>query len=387
MSDPGVGRIAAPAVGCNIVVLVDEDIARDMRVLAALADYPGADVIDCRKRELHSGKLPVMACLKCLFFLLYAVARGPRLWQLLRKEYGTYAGKWITGLRISMQSFVRAQRVAANLRCKMDGVRLIHAHDLYCGVIGAELSRLTGAELVYDAHEVEFHRNRKNSWLRTAFDVTVEKMVVDCAREVRVVNAPIAALYERIHGIASRRIRVVLNDHFAGQPCSVAAIDSPGADHAVFVYVGAGVSGRQLDHLATGATILGVPVHGFFINEVPDIAIASGWVLGARDYEDELLSLVASHRCAMWCCVDDVCLSYRLSLPNKLFQALSVGIPVVASYGSYLAEIVEKYQLGFVFNGTNLSVIVEQMKSPAFAELGARVLAFRADLRSGNVVI
>jgi glycosyltransferase involved in cell wall biosynthesis len=89
----------------------------------------------------------------------------------------------------------------------------------------------------------------------------------------------------------------------------------------------------------------------------------------------------------MWCCVDDVCLSYRLSLPNKFFQALSVGIPVVATYGSYLAEIVEKYQLGFVFNGTNLSVIVEQMKSPAFAELGARVLAFRADLRGGNVVI
>ncbi len=370
----------------EVVVLVDEDISHDRRVLAALSEHQGAVVIDCRSQEFASARLPMLAYPMALFRVICALARGVDLWRLLRRHHGLQAAGWFTGLRGSVRGYVRAQAVAAQLHSRMAGVRLIHAHDLFCGLIGAELSRRTRAKLVYDAHEVEFHRNRKNSWLRSAFDVTVERRVVEYADEIRVVNAPIAALYRQVHAIPADRVRVVANDHFLDSLCEVRA-DPADAEQVAIVYVGGGVNGRQLDKLAAGAAKLGVKVHGFFLDGVPPLAIASGWDLGNEDYQEELLLLASSHRCMMWCCVDHHCLSYRLSLPNKFFQALAVGIPVIAASGSYLAEIVEKYRIGAVFNGSNMEHLVAQMKSPVFGDWVAQVVAFRAELARGRVVI
>ncbi|MDD5177488.1 MAG: glycosyltransferase [Sterolibacterium sp.] len=366
----------------DVVVLVDEDIAHDKRVLAALVEYSGAKVIDCASKEVVSRTLSIRTYLNGLKFLIIAALRGVAIWGLLRQQYGLQAKKWISGLDVSFRAFVRAQQVVSRLQTRMNGVRLIHAHDLYCGVIGAELSRLTGAELVYDAHEVEFHRNRKNSWMRTAFDWVVEKQVIARASEVRVVNLPIADLYQRVHEPLADRLRVVPNNHFAIRLPEVAQVPAP--ETGVIVYVGGGVKGRQLECLAERAAEICLPVHAFFVGEVPEFAKASGWVVSGSDYEDELVSLVVSHRCMMWCCVDDVCLSYRLSLPNKFFQALAVGIPVIAAKGSYLAELVEANGIGAVFDGKNLVEIIQMMKSAQYEEWTAQVREYRETIAVEN---
>ena len=366
----------------DVMVLVDEDITLDRRVLATLAKHSTAEVIDCNDPKLGAGVISFRVYLKAVYFLLAAAIQGRHLWWMLGRQYGLHADAWIVGLRISMASYIKAQRVADALRSRIQGVRLIHAHDLYCGVIGAELSRLTGAELVYDAHEVEFHRNRKNSWMRTAFDWVVEKQVIARASEVRVVNRPIADLYQRVHESLDGRLRVVPNNHFAIRLPEVAQVSAP--ETGVIVYVGGGVKGRQLECLAERSTEIGLPVHAFFVGEVPEFAKASGWVVSGSDYEDALVSLVASHRCMMWCCVDDVCLSYRLSLPNKFFQALAVGIPIIAAKGSYLAELVEANGIGAVFDGKNLVEIVRLMKSAQYEEWTTHVREYRETIAVEN---
>ncbi|MER2515704.1 MAG: glycosyltransferase [Candidatus Accumulibacter phosphatis] len=340
------------------------------------------EIVDLVNGDVADPPLGFLVCLRALLMLLKALSRGHGLWSLLRRHYGLSPKNAAGGWSVSLRSFVRAQGVAASLLGRLDGVRLVHAHDLFCGVVGAELSKCSGAELVYDAHEVEFHRNRRNSWLRTAFDVVVERSVLDRTRELRVVNAPIAALYEHVHDVPRERIRVVLNDHFVNR-CRERSFDVPEPGRLALVYVGAGIRGRQLDRLASEAKRLGVPVHAFFIGELPELAIAAGWVIGPRDYESALVSLVAVHRCVMWCCVDDVCLSYRLALPNKFFQALAVGIPVVAADGSYLADLVRTHDLGFVFDGRDLEKVVRGIQSPDFADKLASVRRFRFGLTAG----
>lgn len=366
----------------RVLVLISEDIEHDKRVLASLAHYPAVEIINLASAGSAYSSFSLLACLRAVLMLLKAIPRGYGLWSLLRREYGLSPEDPFAGWTVSLRSFVRAQRIASGLRQRLAGVQLIHAHDLFCGVVGLELARSSGAALIYDAHEIEFHRNRRNSWLRTAFDVVVEKAVLSRASELRVVNAPIAALYERVHGLSPERVRVLPNDHFANR---LGAVDAavPNADQLALVYVGGGVRGRQLDHLAAEAKRLGVPVYAFFIGEVPDVAINAGWVLGPRDYEDALVSLVASRRCVMWCCVDDVCLSYRLSLPNKFFQALAVGIPVVAAERTYLADLVGTHGLGFIFDGHNFESIVRGIQGRAFADGQAAVRRFRLALTAG----
>jgi glycosyltransferase involved in cell wall biosynthesis len=372
--------------GQRVMVLISEDIARDKRVIASLADYPNLEVVDVGKEGGAGTPFSLLVYLHAAFVLLNAILRAPGVWSLLGRRYGLRPRQVLAGLPVSLRSFVGARKAALRLRSRLPGVSLIHAHDLSCGVVGAQLSQWAGVELIYDAHEIEFHRNRRNSWLRTAFDVAVEKTVVGRSRELRVVNAPIAALYQLIHGISPERVRVVLNDHFATR-WRDGGFSVPSASRLAMVYVGGGVRGRQLEHLATAAKGARIPVHAFFIGTVPDLAKGADWVLGSSDYEGELVSLVASHRCVMWCCVDDVCLSYRLSLPNKFFQALAVGIPVVAAGGTYLADLVTAYHLGFVFDECNFDTIVKGMQGPGFSDLVRSVQRFRQALTAEIVTI
>jgi glycosyltransferase involved in cell wall biosynthesis len=288
-------------------------------------------------------------------------------------------------LSASLKNTLRAHKIADGLQLQAEGVALIHAHDLFCGVIGAELVRRNGSRLIYDAHEVEFHRNRKNSWLRSAFDWSVEKYVIQSADEIRVVNARIADLYRLVYPGIESRLRVVSNDHFLPHSIDIESISN--SELASIVYVGQGVKGRQLEQLAIVTRDSELSVHAFFIGEVPELVIDAGWIIGPRDYENNLVALSKSQRCMMWCCVENICLSYQLALPNKFFQALAVGMPVIVSKNTYLSEIVQKYKLGIVFDDLNSDLLLNQIKSKKFIEWVENIISFRDDLSKGLVVL
>jgi glycosyltransferase involved in cell wall biosynthesis len=50
---------------------------------------------------------------------------------------------------------------------------------------------------------------------------------------------------------------------------------------------------------------------------------------------------------------EDSCLSYHLSLPNKLFEYLEAGIPVLSSDLPCPRAVVERFQCGWVANGSD----------------------------------
>jgi len=368
-----------------VIALVDEDIKHDQRVLTSLKTYRNVQVINCRYLREVNGFQSVIAYIKVIFFLVFGFVKGfwlsRNIRQFYRFRFNSFAGRLITSLRNTL----RAYKIVVEPNSKPDDIVLIHAHDLYCGVIGAKLAKRLGAKFIYDAHEVEFHRNRKNSWLRSVFDWSVERHVIQAADEIRVVNARIADLYRLAYPGIDSRLRVVSNDHFLPHSVDIEAISD--SEHASIVYVGQGVKGRQLEQFASITKDSELSVHSFFIGEVPELAIDAGWIIGPRDYEDSLVALSKSQRCMMWCCVENLCLSYQLALPNKFFQALAVGMPVIVSKNTYLSEIVQKYKLGIVFDDHNSNLILNKIKSEQFIEWVENIISFRNDLSKGLVVL
>ena len=47
---------------------------------------------------------------------------------------------------------------------------------------------------------------------------------------------------------------------------------------------------------------------------------------------------------------------FKHQLTNKLYYALQLGLPLLVSEGSYMAEIVNKYDLGLVFSPESTSM-------------------------------
>lgn len=371
--------------GVSVIALIDEYVDHDRRVLASLKNYLDIQVIDCRSLQGGAGRLPTRVYVKAFYALIAALIGGLSLWRQLGRFYGLTSNSFRKGVCSSFSGYLRAYRVADELSSQTNGVTLIHSHDLYCGVIGAKLAKRLGAKFIYDAHEVEFHRNRKNSWLRSAFDWSVEKQVIQAADEIRVVNSRIADLYRLVYPGIDSRLTVVSNDHFLPHSVDIEAISN--SEYATIVYVGQGVKGRQLERLVSLTKDSELSVNAFFIGEVPAFAINAQWNIGPRDYEDDLVALVQSQRCMMWCCVENICLSYQLALPNKFFQALAVCMPVIVSKDTYLSEIVNKYKIGIVLDDHDSNSILEQIKSDQFIEWVENITLLRNDLSKCLVIL
>lgn len=346
------------------IILVDEPIENDHRVMQSLKKYDDYDLINCS--DIYHTKVSLVSLYSnILSILLKSLLFTPFYWIRLKKKYNLKPKNILSGLKASIKASYKAEQIATYIKVKYDGqsIAFIHANDLMCGVVGMTLSKHFNAEFVYDAHEVEFHRNRKNSLLRVVYDILCEQRITKTANKIIVVNKPIKTLYMEIYNVPEYKMYIINNNHFT--PYLKYSINSfkTNNDKVAIVYVGAGINGRKLESLSQECIKYQVSVYGFFLSETPQVAYQNNWILGSVNYLPDLLNLTKVKRLVVWCCTDDLCLSYRLSLPNKFFQAMALGIPVIAYKDTYLADIIIENNLGYVYNDNNFEDIINHLSN------------------------
>lgn len=366
------------------LVLVDSPVLGDRRVgrsIEALSQDPVLLNISDAKHYTR----PVREFFPVLMLLIEDFLRGILHYPQLSKRLSSRVdGNPFAGMKSCVRWASLASRASHALSemqsCGEFGA--IHAHDLYCAVAATLARSAKDVPLIYDAHELEIHRNRKAGWLRVLIEYGLEQRVLRRAAEVRVVNHAIANVMREWYQMPPT-VRVEYNDFFMHHEVS-SPKHTPDLLPAL-VYVGKGVRGRQLEVLDCPSSELGFDVHVFFLGaEIPSHIRGNHWHYGPIDYEATLLKLVRARRCLMWCCLESTSLSYQFATPNKFFQALAVGMPVVASEGTYLAEIVGKHNLGPVFNGKNLGEIRAALKTEQFEQWVTNCVSFRTGLRTGK---
>ena len=348
----------------NTMILIDESLENDHRVLNVIdACLTKSDIIDCSKSNSNSITLKKLFIIN-IFFLIKCIFLIPFYWLKLYQSYRLKPSAILAGLKYSLKAKYMAKKMYKKLKNEYRGntIKAVYANDLNCGLLGINISRYFKVPLIYDAHEVEFHRNRKNSLFRVVCDLLFEQKVINVAKKVIVVNRPIKMLYMDIYNIPESKITIINNNFFAPHMGRANIMSYENINEIAIVYVGEGIKGRKLESLGLDCSQTNAKVHGFFLSRTPDIAYEYNWILGSTDYLLELLELIKKKRSIMWCCTDDTCLSYRLSLPNKFFQAMAVGIPVIAYKGTYLAEIVRENNLGFTYDDHNFREITDQLK-------------------------
>lgn len=345
----------------KVLVLIDEPIEYDQRVQSILIHYPNALVFNYKKLSVKSINLSLLFIIS-LPLLLESLIYAPICWIKIFKKYKYYPRGFFTGVLKTFKLNYRIQQTVLYMKKNYQDINLIYCNDLTCGLLGMKLANEFQCEYIYDAHEISLHRNRVNSFIRVACDYIIEKKIVKNCKKLVLVNQPTINVYTNMYNIPKSKVTIINNNHFAPYFKYAFSRFRSTITNAAIVYIGGGTNGRKLESLAEDAKKTKIDIYGFFMTENPKIAYQYNWILGSKDYLDDFLKLITEKRLVMWCCTEDLCLSYRLSLPNKFFQAMAVGIPVIAYKDSYLADIVTQYNLGYIYDDKNFIHIINEME-------------------------
>lgn len=241
-------------------------------------------------------------------------------------------------------------------RFRRESITLIHAHNVAGLPVGVILKWLTRAPLVYDAHELESERNGL-SRLRNRLSGLTERIWIRAADATITVSGSIADWYQEAYGID--RPAVVRNiPARAGTPGPESRIlrETHGIpdDAVLFIYQGALSSGRGIEQIVeifSDETIrnhLVVMGYGALEQKVVEAAnLCPNIHFQPAVAPQEVLHYTSSADIGL-CLIENTCLSYYYSLPNKLFEYLLCGLPVVVNDLPEQRKIVEAFNCGWI---------------------------------------
>ena len=233
-----------------------------------------------------------------------------------------------------------------------------HCNDAEAFGIGLLAKWLRSSlDLVYDCHEFESERNGKPAWLNKAVR-RMETRHIGKAEEVLVVSPSIQAAYESRyteHGM--RRISLVRNvpNARSGNAATQPLRENLGlkADDFVAIYQGALTINRGIETLLAMAPKLnGSRIHLVFMGygmlepQVMEAVRQNANVhfQPAVPYE-EVLGYTGDADVGL-VSVKPVCLSYLYCLPNKLFESIQAGIPVLVNDLPDCVALIERFGIG-----------------------------------------
>jgi glycosyltransferase involved in cell wall biosynthesis len=260
---------------------------------------------------------------------------------------------WSKGFLAQVMKFVewRARIVRTFARSPLS---VVHCHDLDPLPIGVRLKALTGARLVYDAHELQTEQGDP-SRARVAVARWTERRLIRDADAMITVSPSIADWYaQAFPGVSPVLVRNVPER----PPETVVPVDLRRAldiplDAVLFIYLGALSPGRGIEELLTAFAGEGVRHHIVFMGS--GVLAARVQAASAAAATIHFLPPVPPREVLRYAAGADVgvsmsldtCLNNRYCLPNKLFESLLAGLPVLVSDLPEQRRLVEFYRAGW----------------------------------------
>lgn len=303
-----------------------------------------------------------------------AVARGAttRASRLSRVAGALTRRRWRRGrraLRLGLAPLSLHLDWAASVAPRLErfGPDVVHAHDLNTLLAGWWHKRRHGCRLIYDAHELELHRNQEWTRYKRCVARTIELLGIRASDGVITVSPLIADDLARTYRI--RRPVIVLNSPPLPTRELEPALDlraEAGLEgtQQLTVYVGGVLFRRGHEQLVEALAHLEDAHHvGILgprkpLREQPLVELARR--LGVAD-RLHFFGAVPAHQVpatlaradATIIPIPNVCRSYDFALPNKLFDAVMAGVPIGVSRLRHMREFVTENELGLVIDETD----------------------------------
>lgn len=236
--------------------------------------------------------------------------------------------------------------------------RVFVANDLPMLPVAGQLAQGCGAKLVYDSHELyseqEFSKREKRRWSE------IEAKYIGACDVVITVNQSIATELEHRYGVSG--VRVIYNAERTRQAPAVTRrlheVFGLPPDKKIVLLQGGLSAGRNLEVLVDAmryvqntSVVLVVLGDGLLLCSLQKLAHHQG--LKGRVYfhaavpQTQLLALTAAADAGV-IPYQATCLNNFYCTPNKLFEFIAAGLPILATDLPELQRLVEGQQIGLV---------------------------------------
>lgn len=236
-------------------------------------------------------------------------------------------------------------------------VTCVNCHSLSVLPIGRVLRLMSGCRLVYDTHELETETVSCHGIRRHVLRL-VERLLIGQCDAVSVVNGSIAAWYRATYRLpAVWVVRNMPRGAFgAPRPTGLlrreAKLDAR-ADSLIFLYQGLLAYGRGVHLLLEVFRNLDESHHLVFMGYGDLEPIVRRAAASHSNIHfipavspDRLLEYTADADVGL-AVIENVCLSYYLSLPNKVFEYAASGVPSLVSDFPEMARFVDETGFGW----------------------------------------
>lgn len=232
---------------------------------------------------------------------------------------------------------------------------LLVANDLDTLLPNYIVSKMKGIPLIYDSHEyfteVPELVNRKRVqriWKG------IEHWIFPKLKNIITVNDSIANLYEKEYGIRPEVVRNIPSSHNFQVSKTRKDLGLP-SNKFILILQGSGINmdrgteemveAMQYINKALLLIVGGGDVLEILKEKVVDLSLQDKVIFRPKQAYINLMQYTANADIGLT--LDkDTNLNYRFSLPNKLFDYIHAGIPVIASSLPEIKKIIDKYNIG-----------------------------------------
>jgi glycosyltransferase involved in cell wall biosynthesis len=247
---------------------------------------------------------------------------------------------------------------------KSSKINIINCHSLFVLPIGVILKLFNPSiKLIYDAHELETHKTGLSQFM-IAVSIILERILVIFVDRIIVVSPSIANFYKRkyrkevytlrnipVHNYSLTRT-FIFNDKF----------NIPRKD-LIFIYQGVLNNGRGVELLIEVFKNVPSDKHLILMGYGPmkDVIVQN-----IKNYKNiHFLPAVKPADILDYTCgadvglaiIENISLSYFYCLPNKFFEYLHSGIPVISSNFPDMLELTNMYKCGWSVNVNMVEIL------------------------------
>lgn len=240
------------------------------------------------------------------------------------------------------------------------------------------VAKIFKIKIIYDTHELETEKVNFKGF-RKQISKIIEKAFIGFVDKVIVVGEAIADEYKKMYPTMDRPYVVLNTPNYKITQKNDLFREKFNIDKEkiIFLYQGAIAPSRGVEILLetfkeTNKVIVFMG-YGSLVDKIKEYSLKYKNINYHEAVKPEVLLNYTSSADIGFCLIENSCKSYDYCMPNKMFEYLMAGIPVIASDLFEMKKIIDLYKIGETIDYKNINILKEKINKISIDDINSFV--------------